>query len=36
MGGQTSKLKGLKIDRERWSKMEEKGDYDIMWDKQGD
>jgi hypothetical protein len=33
MGGNTSKLQGLKIDKERWSKMESKPDYDVMWDK---
>ena len=36
MGGSKSKLEGLKIDRDRWSKMESKGDFDVMWDKSGE
>ena len=36
MGGSDSKLQALKIDRDRWSKMESKGDYDVMWDKSGE
>lgn len=36
MGGSNTKLDALKIDRNRWSKMESKGEYDVMWDNSGE
>ena len=36
MGGDSSKVDALKIDREKWTKMESQADYDVMWDKSGE